>query len=325
MAEKITLRTPDVPVGQRRTQPRRSALRRREEIAGYIWTSPWWLGFLAFSLYPMLAGLYYSFTNAGWIGPTPWVGLKNYQQALFDDPLFWPSIGRTLYYSGAVVPLTLAAELFAASILNSKLRAQNVFRTIFYIPSLMPAVALVVIWTWILNPKFGLLNQLLGMIGIAGPGWLQSPQWAIPALILMSVWGSFGGAGMLIFLSALQSVPQELYEACDLDGGGARHKFLHITVPAISPAILFNLLMGIIASFQTFLYSFLAPAVPGGPNYATYTISLHMYNQGFREQRMGYAAALAWLVFVLIFVIVVINYKLSGRWVFMAASTEDKE
>jgi multiple sugar transport system permease protein len=226
------------------------------------------------------------------------------------------------YYSFAVVPLTLAASLFAAIILNSRLRGENLFRTIFYIPSLMPAVALVVMWAWILNPSYGILNQLLAAVGIQGPGWLASPPWAIPSLIMMAVWGAFGSTGMLIFLSSLQSVPQELYEVCDLDGGSAIHKFWFVTVPMISPAILFNLIMGIIGSFNSFLYSFLAPAVPGGPNYATYTLPLHMYNLGFEEGRMGYSTALAWLLFLVVLAIVLVNYKLSGKWIFMASFDE---
>jgi multiple sugar transport system permease protein len=295
----------------------------REWIEGYIWTSPWWLGFLVFGFYPMLAGLYYAFTDARWVGKCNWVGLQNFVYALTEDRLFWPAIGKTLYYSFAVVPLGLAASLFAANILNQKLKGENFLRTFFYIPSLMPSVALVVIWTWILNPTYGLLNQFLGFIGIDGPGWLSDPTWAIPALILMAIWGSFGGVSMLIFLSAMQSIPQELYEVCELDGGNALHKFRHVTVPMISPAIMFNLIMGIISSFQSFLFMFLAPAVPGGPNYATYTLGLHIYNLGCQDGRMGLASAMAWLLFLVVLAIVLINYKLSGSWIFMTAMQEE--
>jgi multiple sugar transport system permease protein len=228
-----------------------------------------------------------------------------------------------MYYAVAVVPLTLAASLFAAVILNQKLRGENFFRTAFYIPSLMPEISLIVIWTWILNPTYGLLNQGLKLIGITGPGWLSSPEWAIPSLLLMAVWGAFGGTGMLIFLSTLQSVPQELYEVCDLDGGGPLAKFWHVTVPMISPAILFNLIMGIIGAFGSFLFMFLGPAVPGGPNFATYTLSLHIFTQGFVEGRMGYASAMAWLLFVVVLTILLINYKISGKWLFMASDLGD--
>lgn len=306
----------------RRVKRRRSRLRLKEEVEGYLWTSPWWIGFLVFGLYPMVMGLYRSFTNAKWVGAFDWVGLRNYVDALLEDPLFWPSLGRTLYYTLSVVPLGLMASLFAATILNQKLRGENLFRTVFYLPSLMPSVALVVIWTWILNPRYGLINDLLRRVGIAGPAWLHSAQWAMPALILMALWGSFGGTSMLIFLSALQSVPQDLYEACDLDGGNALQKFFYVTAPMISPAILFNLIMGIIQSFQSFLYAFLGPSVPGGPNFATYTLGLHIYNTAFRDSRMGYASGLAWILFLIVLAVVLLNYRLSGRWIFMASLEE---
>jgi multiple sugar transport system permease protein len=299
-----------------------SRLRMREAIAGYAWTSPWWLGFLVLGLYPMLAGLYYSFTDARWAGPVTWVGLENYVEALQKDRVFWLALRNTAYYSFAVVPLGVSASLFAASVLNQKLRGENFFRTFMYIPSLMPSVALIVIWTWILNPSYGLLNQLLEMVSIHGPRWLSSTSWAMPALILMATWGSFGGTGMLIFLSSLQSIPQELYEACELDGGSQLHRFRYVTVPMISPAIFFNLILGIIGSFQSFLYAFLAPDVPGGPNFATYTLGLHMYKQGFVEGRMSYASAMAWLLFLAILATVLVTYKLSGRWLFMASAEE---
>ena len=298
-------------------------MRIKEEILGYLWTSPWWLGFIVFSIYPTIAGFYYSFTNARWAGKSDFVGFGNYVTALTQDARFWPALGVMMYYAVAVVPLMLAAELFAAIILNQKLKGENIFRTAFYIPSLMPEVSLVVIWTWILNPTYGLLNQGLKLIGIKGPGWLSSPDWAIPSLLLMAVWGAFGGTGMLIFLSTLQSVPQELYEVCDLDGGGAWEKFRHVTVPMISPAILFNLIMGIIGAFSSFLFMFLAPSVPGGPNFATYTLSLHIYSMGFVQGRMGYASAMAWLLFLIVFAIIMINYKVSGKWLFMSADIED--
>ena len=304
-------------------KPKLSKMRIREEILGYLWTSPWWLGFLVFSIYPTIMGFYYSFTNTRWVGKADFIWFKNYITAFTQDARFWPSLGVMMYYAIAVVPLTLSASLFAALILNQKLRGENLFRTAFYIPSLMPEVSLVVIWTWMLNPSYGLLNQGLKYIGIKGPGWLSSPDWAIPSLLLMAVWGSFGGTSMLIFLSTLQSVPQELYEVCYLDGGGPIAKFRHVTVPMISPAILFNLIMGIIGAFSSFLFMFLAPSVPGGPNFATYTLSLHIYRMGFTQGRMGYASAMAWLLFVIVVAIVLINYKLSGKWLFMSSDIGD--
>jgi len=300
-------------------KPGLSKSRRREEIMGYLWTFPWWGGFLVFAVYPTIMGLYYSFTSTRWVQRGEFIGLDNYITALTQDPRFWPGVGIMFYYAVAVVPLTMAASLFAAIVLNQKLKGENFFRTFFYLPSLMPEVSLVVIWTWILNPSYGLMNQFLRLVGLPAPGWLSDPKTAIPSLLLMATWGAFGGTGMLIFLSTLQSVPQELYEVCDMDGGGALAKFWYVTVPMISPAIFFNFIMGIIGAFSTFLFSYLAPTIPGGPNFSTYSLGLHIYVQGFTEGRMGYASAMAWFLFVIVAAIILINYKLSGRWIFMSS------
>jgi multiple sugar transport system permease protein len=298
--------------------------RRRKILAGYLWISPWWLGFLAFVIYPFLASIYYSFTRYNVASTPQWVGLENYIYALTTDPQFYPSILRTFYYTVVHVPLGLAASLLAASILNQRLRGVNFFRTIFYLPALVPAVALAVMWVWLLNPRYGLINQGLALIGIEGPRWLYSTTWAIPSLILMGTWGSFGGAQMLIFLAALQGVPTDLYEVADLDGANFWDKFRHVTVPMISPAILFNLIISIISSFQSFIYAYLVsdPSTGGsvgGPNWATYFFGLHIYENAFTDFELGYAAALSWVMFFMILIVVLVNVKLSGRWVFMAA------
>ena len=300
-----------MPVPRRRF---RMTNQMREEIGGLIWTSPWWAGVLVFSIYPMIAGLYYSFNKATLTGLTEWVGLQNYIRVFTKDPLFWPSVWRMFYYAIVSVPLTMGASLLAASVLNQRIAGQNIFRTIFYIPTLMPTVGLVVIWAWILNPKVGLLNWFLSLFGIHGPTWLMSPTWAMPSLFIMAAWGAFGGNAMIIFLSSMQSVPQELYEACEIDGGKAWAKFWNVTVPMIAPAIVFNWILGIMGAMQSFLYQFLAPEPKGGPNYATYTLGLHMYVRGFEYGEMGYASALAWAMFVLVFGLVVVNYKFSGQW-----------
>jgi multiple sugar transport system permease protein len=298
--------------------------RRRKLLAGYLWISPWWIGFLAFAVYPFVASLYYSFTRYNVASAPQWIGLENYIYALTSDPQFYPSILRTFYYTGVHIPLSLAASLLAAMILNQRLWGVNLLRTIYYLPALVPAVALAVMWIWLLNPRYGLINQWLAMIGIEGPRWLYSTTWAIPSLILMGTWGSFGGAQMLIFLAALQGVPQDLYEVADLDGANRWNKFLHVTVPMISPAILFNLIIGIIGSFQSFIFAYLVAdpstgGTVGGPNWATYFFGLHIYENAFTDFEFGYASALSWVMFLMILAVVLINVKLSGRWVFMAA------
>jgi multiple sugar transport system permease protein len=305
-------------VGGRRQRRRRFwTLERKEEILGYIWISPWWIGFLAFTIYPMVASMWYSFTSfRSILSPGEYVGLANYVRAFMRDPLVWPSLGRTAYYTFAAVPLGLAGSLLGAIILNQKLAGVAAWRTVYFLPSLVPSVALAYVWAWILNSKYGLLNQVLLMVGVQGPAWLLHPEWAIPALLLMTVWGSVGGSSMLIFLASLQSISPELHEAAELDGAGRWKRLWHVTIPMLSPAILFNGIMGIIGTFQSWMYSYLV--TDGGPHYATWFFGLHIYRQAFEYNEMAYACALSWIMFAIILAFIVLNFKISGRWVFMA-------
>jgi len=291
-----------------------TSLQRREALEGYLWISPWLIGFLIFSLGPIIASFYLSLTKYK-IGGTPeWVGFANYQEALFNDKLFWPSLGRTAYYSVAVVILGVVLSLFAAILLNQDLRGKSFFRALFYLPSLTPLVSLALLWTWLLHPKLGLMNYLLSYIGIQGPGWLVDRAWAIPSLILISLWASVGGGRMIIFLAGLQGVPKEIYESADLDGANAWQRFWGITVPLISPVIFFNVILGVIGSFGVFSLAYIATA--GGPNYATWFFMLHLYYNAFDYFQMGYASALAWVFFLIIFVLSFLQIKLSNRWVY---------
>jgi multiple sugar transport system permease protein len=292
-------------------------LERKEEILGYIWISPWWLGFLAFTVYPMAASIWWSLTDFKSVMlPGKFVGLDNYIYALTQDRLFWPSLGRTGIFTLTAVPLAVCGSLLGAMLLNQRLLMISAWRTVYYLPSLVPGVATAYVWAWILNGKFGLLNGLLGGIGIAGPSWLLDPAWAIPALLLMTAWGSVGGSAMLIFLASLQSISPELYEAADLDGAGRVAKFWNVTIPMLSPAIFFNGTMGIIGTFQSWMYSYLV--TEGGPNYATWFLGLHIYKKAFEYNEMAFACALSWIMFAIILLIIVANFKVSGRWVFMA-------
>jgi len=318
MRAEVVAKTTEQEVGVREKRKGRFwTLQRRENVEGWLWTAPWWLGFLMFSLYPMLASLYYSLTDYKVVGATQFVGLANYIQAISKDPQFWPSLGRTAYYTFTMVPLSLIGSLLAAMVLNQRLKGTNLYRTSFFLPSLMPGVALAIVWIWILNPKYGLVNQLLGSIGIEGPGWLYSTKWAVPSLLMMGFWGSFGGAAMLIFLASLQSVPQDLYEVAELDGANAWHKFRNVTVPMLSPAIMYNMVMSTIYTFQSFLFAYLT--TEGGPQWATWFFGLHIYTNAFEYFKMGYASALSWCMFVIVLAIVFVYFKLSGRWVFMAS------
>jgi multiple sugar transport system permease protein len=291
-----------------------SPLQRREALEGYIWISPWIIGFLVFALGPIIASAYLSFTEYKIAGTPNWIGLENYRQAFTVDKQFWPSLGRTAYYSVALVALGVSLSLFAAILLNQNIKGRAFYRALYYLPSLTPVVALAILWRWLLQPQVGLVNSMLSQVGISGPGWLTDRTWAIPALIIVALWASIGGGRMIIFLAGLQGVPKELYESAEIDGANAIQRFFNITLPLISPVILFNLILGIIGSFSVFSVAYIA--TEGGPNYATWFYMLHLYYNAFSYFQMGYASALAWIFFVIIFILSFIQIKLSKRWVY---------
>jgi multiple sugar transport system permease protein len=291
-----------------------SPLQRREAIEGYLWISPWVIGFVVFSLGPILASFYLSLTRYKIGGSPQWLGLANYYEAFFVDKLFWPSLSRTAYFSIVSVVLGVVLSLLAAILLNQNLRGKTIFRALYYLPSLTPVVALAILWQWLLQPQLGLVNYLLSYAGVKGPGWLTDRNWAIPAVILITLWSTVGGGRMIIFLAGLQSVPKELQEASEIDGANAWQRFRNVTVPLISPVILFNFILGVIGSFSVFSLAYIATA--GGPNYATWFYMLHLYNNAFTYFQMGYASALAWIFFVLIFILSYLQIKLSDRWVY---------
>jgi multiple sugar transport system permease protein len=291
-------------------------LRARDALQGYLFALPWLLGLVIFVAGPILASMYYGFTEYSILGTPSWIGLGNYKTAFFDDTLFWPSLGRTLYYSGVMVPIALLGSLFLATLLNQHLLGTNVFRTIFFLPHLTPTVAMAVLWLWLLHPQLGPVNAMLGSLGLPKPLWLTSKATVIPSLILISTWGSVGGNNMLIFLAALQGVPVELYEAAQIDGANALSKFRHITLPMISPSILFNLVLGVIGALKVFGMAYVA--TKGGPNYGSWFFALHIYNQAFLYFRLGYGSALAWVFATIVIIFTLVQLKLSGRWVYYA-------
>lgn len=293
-------------------------LARREALEGYLYLLPWALGFLIFVAGPMIASFGLSLTNYDLIRAPVFNGIDNYVRAFTADNLFWPSLGRTFYYATAIVPMTILASLLLALFLNNQLRGRVWLRTIAFMPHLVPIVAGTLVWVWILHPR-GLLNYLLSLIGIPGPGWLSTIEWAIPALVLMGVWRSAGGNTMLIFLAALQGVPTELYEAAEIDGAGRLQRFLHITLPMISPAVFFNLTLGIIGALKVFAPAFVA--TQGGPAYATWFYALHLYQNAFRYLQMGYASALAWIFLVIVLILTWVQFRTSARWVHYEGET----
>ncbi|NJN84704.1 MAG: sugar ABC transporter permease [Caldilineaceae bacterium] len=286
----------------------------REAVEGYLFALPWILGLIIFFGGPVIASMVLSFTHYDILARPQFAGLENYAKAFFDDKLFWPSMARTFMYAAVVVPTALCGSLCLALLLNQKLKGTNVFRTIFFVPHLTPIVAVAVIWSWLLHPNLGPVNGYLEMLGINGPGWFTSRQWALPATILVSIWMYLGGNAMLIFLAGLQGVPEELYEAADLDGASNWNKFRNITLPLISPTIFFNLILGIIAAMKVFGLAFVTTA--GGPAYATWFFALHIYNQAFEFYRLGYGSALAWLFAIVLIVFTVFQLRLSKRWVY---------
>ena len=284
----------------------------RDVCEGYLFALPWLLGFLIFILGPMLASLYLSCTEWNLITPLRWVGVRNYHTLFLEDRLFWQSLKVTSIYSLAI-PVRLLVALMVALLMNQKIRGLAVFRTVYYMPAVVSGVAVAQLWRWIFNGEYGLLNWgLWRILGVKGPAWLADENWALPALIVMSFWG-FGNS-MVIFLAGLQGIPGQLYEAAAIDGASGWRRFLHITLPMLSPVIMFNLIMGVIGSFQVFTSSYVMTR--GGPHYATLFYVLYLYQNAFEWSKMGYASALAWVLFLIILVLTLIQFRLSRRWVY---------
>ncbi len=293
-------------------RPRSGRLARRENLMGWLWASPWILGFLIFTLGPMVASVYYSFTDFPVISPPKWIGIENYRTMLTADKFFFQALKVTTTYAVVSVPLYLIIGFGIALLLNQDIRLLTLWRTIYYLPAVVSGVAVALLWQWIFNSDFGLANWLLRQIGIKGPSWLLDPQWALPALIIMSLWGV--GGGMVIYLAGLQGVPTALYEAAEIDGAHALQRFIHITLPMVSPVIFFNLIIGIIGALQTFTQAFIMTR--GGPQRATYFFMLHLYNNAFEWLKMGYASALAWVLFFYILALTLLVLRSSSAWVY---------
>ena len=304
----------DFKGGSKNRKP--ASLKRQEAVAGFIYISPWLLGFLAFTAFPFLASFYLSFTDYTVVSQPRFAGFANYVEALSGDDLFWGSLRRTFTYAVIGVPLGILGSLACALLLNQGLKGTTLFRVLFFLPSLTPLVALALLWQWIFQPDFGVLNFLLAKVGIDGPGWLSSIEWALPSLIIMALWGTVGGGQMVIFLAGLQGVPQELYEAVEIDGGGPWFKFRHVTLPMISPTMFFNLILGVIGALRVFTVAYVS--TEGGPAYATWFYILHLYTQAFKYFNMGYASALAWIFFIILIAFTYLQVRASRHWVFYA-------
>jgi multiple sugar transport system permease protein len=281
---------------------------------GLAFCSPWIVGFLLFGIVPIIMSFYYSFTNYSILQSPRWVGLQNYRQLVTDDRLFWLSLGNTLYYVvfsnliGGLLALTLAM------LLNMKVRGLTVYRTIYYMPVIVPTVASSIIWLQLFNPQYGVLTFILKFFGIPPIPWLTDPAWSKPSLILMSFWAM--GNAVVIFLAGLQDVPQEMLEAAALDGASAFQKIRFVTIPMISPVIFFNLVIGLIGGFQVFSQAYIMTR--GGPADSTLFYVLYLYNSAFQFLKMGYASGMAWILFVLILGASLLAFRSSSRWIYYA-------
>jgi multiple sugar transport system permease protein len=308
--------------GLARSAPsRRLNLRRREALSGFLWISPWLVGLIAFTIGPLLASLALSFTQFKMARAPLFIGLDNFTRAVMTDPLFWPSLWRTLYYSGLTVPLVICGALGVALLMNQKLKLTSIFRTLLFLPFLTPVIASALLWRWMFQPEWGPINDLVWqMFRAEGPRWIYSEQLVIPSLALVAFWAGIGGSRMIIFLAGLQGVPNDLYEAADIDGAGRWQKFWHVTIPMLSPTIFLNLILAIIGSFAAFEFAFIA--TEGGPNYGSWFYAMHVWANAFRYFDLGYACALAWMMFVLISGLTYLQFQLAKRWVYYAGERD---
>ncbi len=294
--------------------------RRSEALTGILMASPWILGFLIFVAGPMIVSLYLSFTRWDLFTEPRWIGLRNYEQLIFRDARFLLSLKVTTIYAFVSVPLQVSLGLVLATLLNQKIRYLGFFRTVYYLPSVIGGIAVAVMFRWIFGTQFGLINSMLASFGIQGPSWLGDPDLVLVSFILMSMWGA--GASMLIYLGALQGIPTELYEAADVDGAGTLTRFFRVTVPMMTPVIFFNMIMGIIGALQEFVLPFIMTR--GGPANSSTFLVLYLYRNAFEIFKMGYASAIAWVLFLYIMVLTIFIIRSSSMWVYYEGSLKGR-
>jgi multiple sugar transport system permease protein len=293
---------------------------RRNFWTGILFISLWIIGFLAFNLYPILASLYYSFTEYHILKPKIWIGLANYA-LIFQDPLFIKALSNTIYMIVFGVTLSLILSFSCAVLLNLKIRGQSIYRMIYFLPSIVPTVAATLLFLWVLNPQMGLLHNLLGKIGIVGPDWFKDPVWSKPGLIILNLWGM--GQGIVVYLSGLQDVPVSLLESAELDGASWWQRLRYVTIPMVSPITVFLLIMGVIGMFQYFAQAYVFAAgsgsmasVLGSPLHSTLFYSVYLWTVGFMQLDFGYASALAWIMFIVIMISTALLLRSSKRWAY---------
>ena len=292
---------------------RESKIVRRKLMWGLIFISPWLIGLIGFTAYPIGASLVYSLTDYAIMSPPKWVGIENYVEMLTDDDLFSKSLSNTIIFALLSVPTSIAVAFGLALLLNQRVMGKAVFRTIIFVPTLVPSVALAIMWLWLFNPQFGVVNGMLWeLFGINGPGWLTDEDWSKPTLLLMSLWTV--GYGVVIFLAGLQDIPQSLYEAADIDGAGVAQKTRHVTIPLLTPVIFFQLVISIIAIFQIFTAPHVMTGGSGQPAKSLLFYVMYLYRQAFVYMKMGHASGMAWMLFLIILACTLVIFRTSG-WV----------
>ena len=295
-------------------------LERREERIAYLFLLPWLIGLVIFTIGPIIASLFISMTDWNLMNPPQWIGFDNYQK-MFSDPDFYNSLGVTLKYVLMSLPLYMVSGLAVAVLLNQRLRGMYVFRTILFMPSVIAGTAVAVLWSILLNPSVGAINQVLMSLGITDPPrWLASRDWAIPGVVLMGLWGI--GGGVIIYLAGLQNIPPHLYEAATIDGANPVQKFRFVTLPMLTPTIFFQLITGLVAAFQVFDVAYVLSGQGTTRPKALNFYLLNVYNEGFRNGRFGYASALAWVLVIIGAAVVIITFRTSERWVYYEGESD---
>ncbi len=297
-----------------------SPVARRRATYAYVGLLPWLIGFFIFTAYPMVASGYYSFTDFPILTGPSWVGLRNYQEMIFQDDLFWKSLRVTATYTLVAVPSSVITGYLIAMFLNQNVRGLSIWRTLYFVPSIVPAIASAYLWAWMFNQDFGLINGLLTHLGVRGPKWFGSVEWVLPAFIIMHLWSA--GAGLILYLAAFQGVPTTLYEAAKVDGANAWQRLMNITIPMTSPVILFTFLTGMIGSFQIFTAGYVITS--GGPNNASLFYVLYLFRNGWDYYKMGYASALAWVLLVIMLALTFLTLYASRRLVYYELSEQER-
>ncbi len=285
--------------------------RTRKDLTGYVFIAPWLLGFLTFTAWPFVRSAYLSFTRYDIVRPARWIGAANYRSLITNDDTFRNACWVTVKFASVAVPLGIVAGVSLALLLNANVRGITVYRTVFFLPSIVPTVATTAIFMWILNPKIGLVNGLLEKFGIVGPAWLTDPKWALWSLVMMGLWGV--GNSMVIYLAGLKDIPTYLYEAAIVDGAGAWTRLTRVTLPMLTPVIFFNLVMGVIGTFQYFTQAYIM--TKGGPEDSTRFYALYLFDRAWRYADMGYASAMAWILFIAIMAVTGLLFKTQKKWV----------